>query len=83
MKQLFVVEIVREVLVVAETVSDAETLARDVNDCGTADVRASAMRYFPGDWDEKCIPWGNDDEELERTVGEWIAMGGAPRLHER
>jgi hypothetical protein len=85
-KQLFVVTVTTETVVLAEDMHEAEALARDdLNDImfdgGGPDVMASPMTYYPGDMDEGCIPYGHrDDEDPDRTIGEWVDRGAAPKM---
>lgn len=78
-KQLYVVELLQELVVVAESKQEAEALARDA-DYDTPSVSATELCFLPADWDLDCIPWGEqDDSNPDRTVGEWIELGAAPR----
>lgn len=83
MKQLYVVELTREVVVVAESQKEAEQVALDTPDDGS-DASAQEMMHYPGDWDEDSIPFGKGDpKDPDRTVSEWIAMGAAPKYKVR
>ena len=79
--RLFTVTITTEVIVLAESESEAQQLARSESDISFSecDYHASPLRYFPGDWDKSSIPFGEQLEEApDRTVGEWIDAGAAP-----
>ena len=85
MKQLYIVELNQELLVVAEGEAKAEAFALEALRAGRADwseginACASKMNYLPGDWDLECIPYGfRDETERDRTVGGWIKCGAAP-----
>jgi hypothetical protein len=81
MKQLYNVELTREIVVLAESREEAERRALEADDDGDPDVHAHEMTYYPGDWDDDCIPFGDrDDEDPDRTVGKWIELGAAPKL---
>ncbi len=82
MKRLYNVTIEAEIIVVAESQSEAEQAAlHSFRDLDRAEFGASAgvLRFFPCDWDEDAIPFGYRDPDCsDRTVGEWIDMGAAP-----
>ena len=81
MKQLFVVTMTTEILVVAEDAAEAEKLAqREPHvDWGEPDYHVTPMTYLPADWDGDSIPFGHRDEaEPDRTVDQWMALGAAP-----
>jgi hypothetical protein len=85
-KKLFVVTITTEIIVVADSESDAEHLARYEKDIEWADVDYSAcpMRHMPGEWDGDSIPFGDRlEEEPDRTVNAWIERGAAPEYKVR
>ena|SRR5271154_5788206 len=80
-KKLFIVSIQNEIIVLADSLHEAAQLAKFESDIemDKADYFASPMNHFPGDWDAKCIPFGDRaDEAPDRTVGEWIEAGAAP-----
>lgn len=85
-KQLWVVEIVQELVVVAEDRDEAVKLGlkaakEDPHDGGEPGVSASEMMYYPGDWEDDNIPYGySDPADPDRSLGKWIDMGAAPKL---
>jgi hypothetical protein len=84
-KQLFIVSMTNEVIVVAEDVAEALRLAQD-GDVEWSDCYYSAapMSYFPGDWDINCIPFGKRvEEDPDRTIGDWMKKGAAPEYDAR
>jgi hypothetical protein len=90
-KQLFVVQLSTEVIVLAESREAAEEYARDeykelVSDGLGPDAMAAPMTYYPGEWDEGSIPYGtidSDGDDPDRTIRDWVAMGAAPMLGKR
>ena len=78
MKKLYVVTISMEIVVAAESAKEAEEIASNGID-DTPDYSAAPMTWLPGSWEPNCIVYGNNDnEESDRTVEEWIALGAAP-----
>lgn len=77
MKKLYVVRLSTEVVVVAESPSEANRIA-EISDIGTHSFNGNVMelRYLPAEWDLDCIPFGDADPEI--TVGKWIEAGAAP-----
>jgi len=84
MKQLYVVELTQEFLILADSPLAAHHLALEAarEDDTPPDVTSvSPMSYYPGEWDDDAIPYGDrDEEDPDRTVGEWIELGAAPQL---
>lgn len=81
MKQLYTVEVVRELIVLADSVEEAGKLAQKAADHSVPGYHVREMYYYPDDWDDDCIPFGDYDEESpDRTVGKWSEMGAAPKL---
>jgi hypothetical protein len=82
-KKLFVVTIETEVVVLAEDESQAEEEAqRHVRgEIDEWDFRAAPMSFMPAGWDEDCFPFQQNDQP-DRTVGEWIDLGAAPKYVE-
>lgn len=81
-KKLFVVSIETEVVVLADDEREAEREAERIplGDC-TVDYHAAPMAFMPADWDETAIPFGKTGES-ERTIGEWVKLGAAPKYVE-
>ena len=78
MKKLYVVAISMEIVVVANSAKEAEEIATSGID-DTPDYSAVPMTWLPYGWDSKCIVYGNNnDEESDRTIEEWFALGAAP-----
>src|SRR5687767_4810150 len=80
-KQLFVVSLEAEVLVLADSPEDAEERAMripglDVKEAMSA--YASPMSYWPVDWEPESFPFG--DDQNEKTAGELVAEGAAPDM---
>jgi len=85
MKQLYVVCIEHEIIVVAENEVEAIRHAgdslRDL-DIGTDDMTASPMSYLANGWGTGEIPYGyRDPKDPDRTVGEWVQQGAAPKYN--
>lgn len=82
-KQLFVVTLTREILVVADDAFEAQEMAQDAEREGDLEepaAHAVEMSFLPGGWEMTSIPWGDRDEtDPDRTVGKWIEMGAAPQ----
>ena len=79
-KQLFVVTIEVETIVVADGRVEAEELALEIfRDQDGWSSRAVPMDCFPAEWEGNSIPYGDADPEApDRTVDEWIKLGAAP-----
>jgi hypothetical protein len=80
-KRLFTVQIVHEIVVVADDASSAEKrmLVESINDFGPPEISAVPLCCLPADWDEDSIPFGDEDpSEPDRTVGGWMKLGAAP-----
>jgi hypothetical protein len=85
-KRLFTVAIETEVVVLAESSSEAELLARESMrdlDGDQWTMMASPMAYLPAGWEGDAIPYGpGDSEDPDRTVDKWIERGAAPKYTE-
>lgn len=82
-KRLWVVTLAAEVVVLAESRSDAEDEARDALQSGDVNPEpdpASPMTWLPAGWDMGCIPYGADGDE---TIEDAIAAGAAPEYVEQ
>lgn len=81
-KRLFTVTLEMEIVVVAESERDAEEGARDaIKELDSYEflTRAQPMRRLPSAWTLKALPWGDRDEDNpDRTVGQWVDLGAAP-----
>lgn len=78
MKQLYVVTLSMEVVVVAEDPQEAAQIAETVDIDGTSwEGHAVELRYLPADWDLDCLPFGDSADEM--TIGKWIKAGAAPK----
>lgn len=81
MKQLFIVTVATDIIVVAEDAAEAEKFAIKATNDGDLDefdAEASAFTHYPGGWDEKCLPFGyRDPAEPDRHIGGWIEAGAA------
>lgn len=82
--KLFTVELTVEIVVVANDERDAADAAknalhgRDIDD-DCYETRATPMRYYPGTWDAKSIPFGEGDKaDPDRNIAKWIELGAAP-----
>ena len=82
-KKLFVVEVMTEMVVVAEDAGEAEELAAEASyDLSRYDYgyHATEMTYLPGDWGPDSIPYGlKDDSDPDRTIEKWANLGAAPQ----
>lgn len=80
MKQLFVVQLTYEVVIVADDAASAENISNtEPIDRGEADVIVRKLSYLPADWELDSLPFGDQvEEEPDRTVGRWIELGAAP-----
>lgn len=79
-KQLYVVSIEAEIVVLAESEDQAEKLAkkakRDVDDW---DYRGKAMSHMPSGWEGDCVPFGlSEDSDPARDIDGWVEAGAAP-----
>ncbi len=83
-KQLYVVEITTEIVVLADDAKEAEALAFDefrMNNIDDFDMHATDMTYYPANWDDKAIPYGHrEEDDPDRTIGEWIKLGAVPKF---
>jgi len=72
MTKLWTVSIMTEVVVAANTETEAEQLAQDtVYDMSAHeyDYCATTFTGLPSGWDELCLPYGNHNE---KTIKEWL-----------
>jgi hypothetical protein len=80
MKKLFNVTLETELVVVAETVEEAEDIALRVPTYELGDsmaANAHETTYLPDDWEEDALPFGENKGD---DIGQWISSGGAPAL---
>lgn len=85
-KKLFVVEVMTELVVLADDEAEAEELARDSKYDGDweCDFSAREMTYLPNDWELRALPYGHrDDDDPDRTIEEWVKLGAAPKYSAR
>jgi hypothetical protein len=79
MLKLYTVVLKHEIVVVAESESDAEDHARDaIDDLDPQDCHTTAteMRHLPVDWELSSIPYGeSSSEDPDRTIKGWIDQG--------
>ncbi len=81
-KRLYTVQIVTEVIVIAESCVHAEREAAKI-DLGDLHLsfRGASMSAFPAQWNGDDIPYGQEDpNDPDRTVDEWIERGAAPLI---
>lgn len=76
-KQLYVVRIETEIVVLAENEKEAENFARYESIDDTPDCRATPMRYIPGTWDHESLVYG---AEGDQDLGTLIDQGLAPEF---
>lgn len=79
-KRLFTVDVEVAIVVVADSESEAEEIARRavrVEDGAEVDTMAFETNRLPPDWDMECVPFGAADGQ---TIGQWIEAGAAPKL---
>lgn len=85
-KRLFTVAIETEIVVLAESSSEAELLARESMrdlDSDQWSRMASPMTHLPAGWEGEAIPYGpGESEDPDRTIDEWIERGAAPKYTE-
>ena len=76
-KQLYVVTIETEIVVCAESESEAEDIAEsEARHQFEFDHRAQPMRHLPAGWSGDSLVFGIEED---RTVDELVAEGLAPR----
>lgn len=83
MAKLYTVEMKLEIVVIAESESEAEEAAEDAwheMSVSDASVNAFEMSHLPWGWEGGELPWRPNDDLPERTVDEWIEAGAAPKL---
>lgn len=75
MKKLYSVTITGEVVVVADSIEDAERIAEHDVDHFDMQLSASADRhgfFMPYGWDDGSIPFGEGDKaNPDKTIAEW------------
>lgn len=84
-KRLYNVTIEAEIVVLAESRREAETIASQISisDLDPWNETARDFSYMPSDWDEDSIPFGSEDPaNIDKTVGEWLKDGAAPEYME-
>jgi hypothetical protein len=87
MLKLFTVTVETEIVVLANSSTEAEELARDTIGPGgdissnEFDTHAQPMSYLPGSWETDAIPYGeHDSSDPDRTIQSWIDHGAAPEF---
>lgn len=77
-KRLFVVTVTSEYVVLAESMSDAEDVARDARRTADEqeDYEAGVMSHMPGGWNLDCLVYG--DHEGDISLREAIEAGHGP-----
>lgn len=79
MPKLYTVVIEHEIVVVAESESEAVSHARealDDIDPYDAGISATEMRHLPADWELSAIPFGDrSEDDPDRTIQGWIDQG--------
>lgn len=77
MKQLFIVEISAETVVLAENEQEAMEIAEGyAMDLTFEAHRPERLTALPDGWDEDSLPYGDDSD---KTIGQWIDEGAAPK----
>lgn len=84
MKKLYNVTIEVEVVVVAESESDARKHAQDAIDEvsfeNDVDYDVRELVYLSGNWDLNCIPFGDrDGDDPDRTIQGWLDAGAGEK----
>jgi hypothetical protein len=78
-KQLYVVSVTTEIVVLAESTEEAEEIAEDCRIDWEGPGFAQPMRVMPAGWDLDSVPFGEGDEEdPDRPLKGWIERGAAP-----
>lgn len=75
MKKLYTVTIEAEIVVLADSEEEAAEEAQDAMSELSSydyDIHAMPMRYLPGGWDRKTLPFGTEDD---KTIQEWLDAG--------
>lgn len=82
--KLFHATLAVEVVVLATSAEAAMQIAEDEARKHSADVGGIVeMDCIPEGWDEECIPLGHCDPAApDRTLGQWIEAGAAPKYLE-
>lgn len=80
-RKLYTVEVTLQMHVVAKNEAEARRIAEECIDEEAVNIDSSDYWVKPSrsiieSWDELCIPYGNNDEEGDRTVGEWLKIDG-------
>lgn len=79
-KQLYVVTLTTEVVVLAESIDEAETVGlRHASDETEWGAEAEEMRHVPADYEDDHVVY-TSERGTYPTLGECIARGQAPRL---
>lgn len=80
MKQLFIVQLTYEVVIVADDAASAERISNTESiERGEPETAVRSLSYLPADWEMDSIPFGDRvEEDPDRTVGRWIELGAAP-----
>ncbi len=80
--KLYTVAIETEIVVLANSPGEAEEQAANAqSDLSESDygIHARNMSHLPAEWEMDSIPFGEkDDDDPDRTLGEWIERGAAP-----
>jgi len=77
MKQLYVVALETEIIVLADNAKEAENIALKTNDNFNPSATATEMTYWPDDWEDDCLPYGSQNN---KTIKELVDAGAAPKL---
>lgn len=82
--KLYNVRVEVELVVLAESKEEADKVASRVwKDEEPEYYSAQEMSFYPGSWDEKCLPFisSKAEEEYEDlTIGDCIKNGFAPKM---
>ena len=77
MKKLYTVKLETEIVVVAESMIEAEDIGRaSIHELGPDEIAlatASLLRSLPGQWDENCCPYGDGHKSIKTLVSEGAA----------
>jgi hypothetical protein len=79
MQKLYNVNVLYDIVVLAESEEEAKEEARfSMKEIDNPTVvQAKEMSYIPSGWDKKCLPWGGIDDV---NIGDLIEKGAAPKL---